>query len=65
MVLWHDGRDMTTLEPCQASLDGLSAGDALGTRLFVPGTRFRDLIDGCLPVGCPRDTGPRDSIRTK
>ena len=39
------------VELCHDSLDGLSVGDALGAQFFVPGTSFRDLLDGHLPVG--------------
>ncbi|BCJ69733.1 ADP-ribosylglycohydrolase family protein [Polymorphospora rubra] len=41
---------MTMLDLCYDSLDGLSAGDALGARFLVSGHDLPDLLDGRLPA---------------
>jgi ADP-ribosylglycohydrolase len=42
-------RNMTMLDLCYDSLDGLSVGDALGAQFFVPGSSLTALLDGRLP----------------
>lgn len=41
--------DMTTMNLCFDSLEGLSVGDALGAQFFVPGTSLDGLREGHLP----------------
>jgi ADP-ribosylglycohydrolase len=43
--------NMTSIDLCNDSLDGLSVGDALGAQFFVPGTSLAALLDGQPPDG--------------
>lgn len=51
-----DGRgiiavDMTSLDLCYESLDGLSVGDAVGAQFFVPGTTVAHITEAGEPPG--------------